>query len=320
MRASGRWIILFVVSLLAACRATAGGIDVEHVTPGAGGTGPRILAVVAHPDDEIAFGGTLYKTATALDGVCDVVVITNGEGGFKYATLAERIYELELTDEAIGRRHLPEIRRRELVAGCRILGVHDVYFLGEQDHRYTQDIGEVLGGDADVWDLEHVRAALRTLLDRNDYDFVLTLPPTPSTHAHHKAATLLALEAVAGIPVDRRPVAMCTRPRSDEAVLEEPLVGFPTTRTLAGSDELVFDRTQHFGYRERLSYAIVVNWAIAEHKSQGTMQLLMNAGDEERYLLFAGHPDAHERARALFEALARPQFETKTYGASAGAR
>ena len=43
------------------------------------GDGIRALCVVAHPDDEIAFSGTVYKIATHLGGAVDVVVITNSE-------------------------------------------------------------------------------------------------------------------------------------------------------------------------------------------------------------------------------------------------
>ena len=44
-------------------------LGVHEVTPRDGATGPRVLVVVAHPDDEVAFAATLYKTTTALNGV-----------------------------------------------------------------------------------------------------------------------------------------------------------------------------------------------------------------------------------------------------------
>src|SRR5690606_36601702 len=76
----------------------AGGVD-EVSLDDRSTKGPRVLAVLAHLDDEIAFGGTLYRTATHLDGACDVLTITNAEGGYKYSTLAEPLYGLDLTDE-----------------------------------------------------------------------------------------------------------------------------------------------------------------------------------------------------------------------------
>ena len=290
--------------------------EVERVTPRPRARGPRILGVVAHPDDEIAFGATMYKVSTALDGVADVAVITNGEGGFRYATLAERVYGKPLTEERVGRAELPAIRRAEMVAGCRWLAVRDVYFLDQQDHRYTQDALEVLGPEAGVWDLDGVRGALADIL-ANGYDFVLTLAPTATTHGHHKAATVLALEAAAALPEDERPVVLCARTsRAEEPAPEFTLLeGFPSTR-LTTRPWLVFDRLENFGHRERLHYGIVVNWAIAEHKSQGTMQLLAGVGEREHFALFTMNPpDAELRARRLFQDLARPAFGAGGSGA-----
>jgi len=282
-------------------------------------SGPRLLVVVAHPDDEIAFAGTLYKTASLLGGACDLLVITNGEGGFKYSTLAERVYGLELTDEAVGRRELPRIRQRELAAGCKLLGLRRLYWLGEQDLRYTQDPEEVLGPGS-PWDLARVRAELRRVLARGDYSFVLTLPPSAETHGHHKAATILALEAAAELEPARRPVVLCAVGGAADEACEPPpeLPGRPQTR-LRSTRPLVFDRGQKFGYRQQLDYRIVANWAIAEHKSQGTMQLLMNQGEREHYFVFdLSPPDAEARAARLFEALQAPQYPAREYGASAG--
>ena len=309
--------ILCVAAALVSCRAAS----IASLTlRDSEGTGPRVLCVVAHPDDEISFAGTLFKTSTFLDGTCDVVAITNGEGGFKYSTLGEFVYGLELTDEHTGRLNLPKIRRDELAAGCDLLGVRRIYFLNQTDHRYTQDPLEVLAEDARIWDLEFVERSLARILDRNDYDFVFVLAPTAETHGHHKAATILALRAVAGLPLERRPAVLCgtTATGADDSRRIEELEGFPITRIRASSG-FVFDRRQRFGYRDRLDYRIVVNWAIAEHKSQGTMQLLMNRGDREEYSVFeVGAIDATEHAQALFDALSRPQFEPLEYLESAG--
>ena len=81
----------------------------------------------------------------------------------------------------------------------------------------------------------------------------------------------------------------------------------------------VFDRTQKFGYQGKLDYRVIVNWLIAAHKSQGTMQLAMNQGEREEFFLFADRNlAASKKAAALFEALRGEQFPAKTYGASAG--
>ena len=97
------------------------------------------------------------------------------------------------------------------------------------------------------------------------------------------------------------------------------LEAYPLTRVRADAGPFVFDRTQTFGYRERLDYRVIVNWVIAAHISQGTMQLAMNRGDEELFHLFElNGEDAEERAAALFESLREPQFEARVYEASAG--
>ena len=313
-----RTMVALALAGLAACRT--GGV--VHRAGAGGGQGPRVLAVFAHPDDETTVAGALYKTATFLDGTCDLVVITNGEGGFKYATLAERIYGLELTEEAVGRAHLPRIRRDELLEGCALLGVRRVVFLGERDHRYTTDPWEVLAGDAGVWDLERIEERLAELLAEGRYDFVLTMAPSSETHGHHQAATALAARAVGALPLERRPVLLGVAVESAGSGPPDPpraLEALPETQVVPVLESFVFDRTQAFGHRGRLDYRIVVDWVIAAHRSQGTMQLAMRRGLREHYFpLAVSPPDAGERARRWFADLAEPQFPVKTYGDSAG--
>ena len=78
---------------------------------------PSVLIVTAHPDDDALFSGTVYKITHDLGGTVDLALVTNGEGGYKYSTLGEAIYGLKLTDEAVGREHLPRIRKMELMKG-----------------------------------------------------------------------------------------------------------------------------------------------------------------------------------------------------------
>lgn len=307
-------LALLAVSACAAPR-------VATVTPDDGNTGPRVLCVFAHPDDETTVAGALFKTATLLDGTVDMVLITNGEGGFKYSTLAERIYGLELTLEPVGRAHLPRIRREEMLNGSALLGVHQVHFLEETDHRYTQDPLEVLGEDARVWDIARIEDALDGVLAAGAYDFVLTMSPSPTTHGHHQAATVLAARAVARIAEEQRPVLLGSQVETELSgtpAAPLALVGFPET-SVQGGKALIFDRTQPFGHKDRLDYRVLVNFVIAQHVSQGTMQLAMSRGLREHYHVFTvGPPDAHERAAAWLEALAAPQFPVREYGTSAG--
>ena len=55
---------------------------------------PKILIVVAHPDDEYAFAATVYRIIDELGGTVDQLVLTNGEGGFRYSRLAEAYYRI----------------------------------------------------------------------------------------------------------------------------------------------------------------------------------------------------------------------------------
>src|ERR1700719_318819 len=101
--------------------------------------GPHVLVVTAHPDDETAMAATIYKITHELNGVADQCVITNGEGGYKYSTLAEAYYGLELTDETVGRANLPRIRKQELMNAGKIIGTHNIFFLDQKDAHYGLD-------------------------------------------------------------------------------------------------------------------------------------------------------------------------------------
>ena len=93
-------------------------------------TKERVLVVQAHPDDETYFGGLIYKTASDLQGVVDIVVVTDGQGGYNCSIVAEWHYHRKLTDPMIGRENLPFLRKQEMLNSARILSVRDVFFLG----------------------------------------------------------------------------------------------------------------------------------------------------------------------------------------------
>ena len=263
----------------------------------------RVLVVVAHPDDDTDFAGAVYKLTHVLGGKADLCVITNGEGGYRYATLAEPIYGLKLTKEAVGRRALPAIRKKESRAGGAIVGIRNYFFLDQLDKAYTENVREVLEKQ---WDTAFVRRRLSAILDKGRYDFVFIAEPTTTTHGGHQAASLMALAAVAAMPAQRRPVILAgnTYKKGDPL---PPYVGrddYPVARPRPTDAPLEFDLTQPFGFQDRLDYRIVANWLIAEHKSQGVMQLYLNAFDTERFTPFAIDDDAAiSRAKALFARL-----------------
>ena len=260
----------------------------------------KVLAVLAHPDDEYHFAATAYRVARELGGLVDQVVISNGEAGYHYSLLAEQIYGLNLTNESIGRAHLPRIREQETIAAGRILGIRRHHFLNQMDTRYTLDPDDV----DSVWDKPLIAHFLSKLLAEEQYSLVLTLLPSQDTHGHHKAATLLALDAAYAVPDAHRPLILGAEACSSQDPIREfaDLSGKPLTR--AGSDVREFRRSRRFGYQNALSYQIIANWVIAEHKSQGLLQMDVSRHDVERFWRFeASGPRSAERGDWLFAQL-----------------
>lgn len=276
-------------------------------------TGPKILIVVAHPDDETGAAATIYKITHDLNGTVDQCVITNGEGGYKYSTLANAYYGLDLTDEKVGRANLPRIRKQELMNAGKIIGTNNIFFLDQKDAHYGLDEHEPLDTS---WDVPLVTKRLVDILGTTHYDFVFCLLPTPETHGGHKAATLLALRAIEALPKDQRPAILAYSVSSVGDTIRPFSVLKDYMETKVEGDQPMFtvDRTVKFGYKNTLSYKIIVNWEIAEHKSQGTMQLAMNRGDYENFWFFAiNRPGDKRRCEELFNRLKVVPYKALEY-------
>jgi len=282
---------------------------------------PRVLIVVAHPDDESCFAATVYEITHNLGGVVDQLVITNGEGGYRYSLLAESFYGVALTDEAVGRAALPEIRKRELLEAGHILGIANHFFLDQLDRRYTQDIEEVLG---EHWSKGVVLPEVERRIAAGNYDFVFTLFPSPETHGGHKAATITALNAVQ-TSAGRKPVVLGCQDIRSEAGKQPSWQGFQSAQHPFSVLPQIYvtDRTVKFGFNNALDYQIIVNWVIAAHKSQGAFQMGMNGADREEFVILesgaaneAAKDTASEAARtdALFRALAEQAGHPKGVG------
>jgi LmbE family N-acetylglucosaminyl deacetylase len=260
---------------------------------------PRLLIVVAHPDDEYAFAATTYRLTRELGWTADQVVITNGEAGYRYSALAVVVYGVGLTGESQGRTRLPAIRKRETLAAGKVLGIRRHYFLDQRDSGFATDAASAPAGN---WDRAAILSFLIALLHRERYDAAFMLLPTPETHGHHRAATLLALEAAAMLPEDARPLLLAADPRAATATTElfQGIPGQPLSRTSDERPAFAFNRDAHFGYGDALNYQIVVNWVIAEHKSQGLFQTDSGKHQFEQFWLFeASGRDADSGARAL---------------------
>lgn len=232
-------------------------------------TGLRFLLVVAHPDDEYEMAGTVYRITRELAGKVDQLIITDGAAGYHYSSLAEQYYGLKLADELDGRKELPHIRREEARRAARVLGIDHEWFLNEKDEHYTLDPKEVLEKS---WNEDRVRKNILQRLQHGHYTYVLVLLPVADTHGAHKAASLLTLEAVKEIPPDDRPTVLGALAANSAVENYEPLPHYPITAAVSQDASLHFDRDARFGFQDSLNYQIVVDWVIAEHKSQGLFQ------------------------------------------------
>ncbi len=272
-------------------------------------SGPSVLVITAHPDDEAMFAATMYRITHALDGNVHLALVTDGAGGYRFSTLAEPLYGLDLTTQKVARQELPAIRKRELEAGGRIVGISEYFYLDEPDEGKTENADSVM---QHVWNTTRVASRLDDILAGHDYDFIFTHLPIKPFHAHHKAATVLALEAVERMAPERRPVILGSFPTGgmDDIVAQfRELEGFPITAIRKEVGPWTFDRSTPFGTDDRLHYGIIANWLIAEHKSQGTMQLFMANSDPgtERFWMYAlNSASSAEKTAALFEAVQAP--------------
>ena len=259
---------------------------------------PKALLVMAHPDDEYALAATTYRITREIGGLADHVLVPNGEGGYRYASLAETVYGVAIAREHDGRANLPAIRKQETINAGRILGIRNHHFLDQTDSGFAGRIADASWFD---WDSALIRRVLGDLLRGESYDFVFTLLPREDGHGHHRGVASFVLEAVADLDEELRPVVLGVEAGGTE---EDPypfagLPDQPLTRPTSLAPVFCFDRNKGFGHNIALSYQIIANWVVAEHKSQGLFQTDYGRHDAERFWAFAIAPRAGERAGEL---------------------
>lgn len=161
--------------------------------------GKRILHVAAHPDDETVFAPLMAEACRFNGATCHMVVAMDARNWGCLRTLKLRDFD-----------KCAAMRRMETAASAANLNAtHEFYGWEERNFNWNDEgvrhniaaLERAVGGH------EAVVARFRKTLDEFRPDMVLAFDPRHGTtcHPHHRATVLLALEAIAGLPQDRRP-------------------------------------------------------------------------------------------------------------------
>ena len=275
--------------------------------------GPKVLVVTAHPDDETGFSVTMFKITHELKGVVDMAVMTDGGGGFADSQLGAMYWGLNLTDSVTARTHLPLIRKQEIAAAARIMGVRNIYFMEQPDDWYTTDITPYISGKN--WDIPYVERRMDRLLAEREYDFVITMLPHPGQHGHHKTSVLMGIRAVQRYKGPNKPIIIAGSPMTATSKPTEftMLDGYPETKIKADAPTFTLNRAYRFKENDKLSYKIVADWVIAEYKSQGAIQENgIHRTDLELYRYYdINDASGIAKVKKLFEDLAKSGFQPK---------
>lgn len=150
---------------------------------------PVLLAVYAHPDDEILGAGGTLALAAERDATVAIVVATRGEAG-----------EIQRPGTATPET-LPEVREEEMRCSARTLGVSELIFL---DYRDSGMPGTPENEHPDAFvnaEASDVQQRLAAIVERLCPDVIITFEPFGGYgHPDHQAInrhTLAALNSLA---------------------------------------------------------------------------------------------------------------------------
>ena len=151
-----------------------------------------LMVVHAHPDDEaIGTGGILKKYSD--QGIRTILVLaTKGEAG----EIAGRI------PTAKEKKGIIDLRMRELQCSCRILGVHQVHFLGYRDSGMAGTPENKLPGAFASADLGEATRLLVHII-RKEKPHVITTYNEKGTYGHPDHITVNQITVRAFEAVDR---------------------------------------------------------------------------------------------------------------------
>jgi LmbE family N-acetylglucosaminyl deacetylase len=210
---------------------------------------PRLMVVVAHPDDETFGCGSLLLAAAAAGWRTTVVCATRGEAG-------EATADTDLSEATLG-----DVREAELRRAAAAMGVAEVVLLGFGDSGME---GDPPAGSLVAADEQAVVEAVARAVDTDEPDVIVTLDGSDGHRDHlrvrdaavHVATTHQVPGYLHGIPrsLMSRWVEHMVSLRPDMAHLRLADLGTPDDDI-----DLVVDTSIHLAARER---------AMAEHRSQ----------------------------------------------------
>lgn len=212
---------------------------------------PRLMVVVAHPDDETFGCGSLLLAAAAAGWRTTVVCATRGEAG-------EPAPGIDLSGTTLG-----DVREAELRHAAAAMGVADVLLLGFGDSGMD---GEPPPGSLVAAEEPIVVEAVGRAVDSEGPDLVVTLDGSDG-HRDHARVRDAAVRAAASREV---PAYLHCMTRSVMARWVEHMVTLrPEMKHLRLADlgtpdddiDLVIDTSAHLAARER---------AMREHRSQAS--------------------------------------------------
>jgi LmbE family N-acetylglucosaminyl deacetylase len=239
----------------------------------------RIAGVFAHPDDEsFSIGGTIAMYAK-LGAHWDLFCATDGDAGRTSAV-------------PVGsREELAALRRNELIAASRLLGVRgEIVSRGYPDGRLAEVDPDQLAGD--------VVAFLRDVRP----DVVITFGPegAPNLHRDHRS---ISRAAVAAFHLAALPTAYPDQQRPTHAAARLFYVTWPPPGPRSPYGVYGVPATARVDVRRELE---TKRRAFLVHATQRDLidrfeQLAMT--DEEWYALAAGRPQPRETIFDLFDGL-----------------
>ncbi|MCS1411342.1 MAG: Mycothiol S-conjugate amidase [Verrucomicrobia subdivision 3 bacterium] len=205
-----------------------------------------VMAVLAHPDDEMGMAAAL-ASLSLIDGMTVAnVYCTRGEGG----------------GNMVGTHWGPSLgilREAELRDCLNRLGIRYCYFLEQRDWAYTESVNATLqawGKDATLERLVRLVRALRP-------EIMLTMNPTPNPgqHGHHQSAAILATEAFEAAADSTRYASQITK--------EGLSVWQPRKLYCTGSLSEFGVQVEATGEVAGESLGKIVGEALSNHRSQG---------------------------------------------------